>query len=121
MKAGSWVFATGVMAQDFKNGIALDVLAERAPHAGLPQREKEAQRIFENIDAVRPGAAPARTTVGRPAKSYPPVRAAPPYQQTRRQFLSGRIPPSTSIAQRGLLLPAADMNIQALGVIPRPG
>ena len=53
MKAGRWVFATGLMAQDFKNGIAPDVLAEQAPHAGMPKREKEAQRIFENLDAVR--------------------------------------------------------------------
>ena len=45
VKAGRWVFATGVMAQDFKNGIAADVLSERAPHAGLPKREKEALRI----------------------------------------------------------------------------
>src|SRR5262249_37081192 len=48
MKAGRWVFATGLMAQDFVNGIAPDVLATRAPHASLPKREKEAQRIFEN-------------------------------------------------------------------------
>src|SRR5215475_13276105 len=52
IKAGRWVFATGVMAQDFKNGIAPDVLSVRAPHAGLPKREKEALRIWENIDAV---------------------------------------------------------------------
>src|SRR6185295_18625145 len=44
MKAGRWVFATGIMAQDFVNGIAPDVLAERMPHAGRPKREKEAQR-----------------------------------------------------------------------------
>src|SRR6187402_3160406 len=47
MKAGRWVFATGLMAQDFKSRIAPDVLAEQAPHAGLPKREKEAQRIFD--------------------------------------------------------------------------
>src|ERR1700693_6416596 len=52
VKAGRWVFATGLMAQDFRNGIAPDVLAERAPHAGLPKREKEALRIFENLEAV---------------------------------------------------------------------
>ncbi len=46
MKAGRWVFVTGLMAQDFINGIAPDVLAQRAPHAGLPKREKEAARIF---------------------------------------------------------------------------
>ena len=43
----------------------------------------------------------------------------PPYQQVRRQALNGRIHPSTSIAQQALLLPGADMNIQALGVIPQ--
>jgi enamine deaminase RidA (YjgF/YER057c/UK114 family) len=121
MKAGSWVFATGVMAQDFKNGIAPDVLAERAPHAGLPKREKEAQRIFENIDAVLHAAGTERTNLVRTDQYYTTVKAVPPYQQTRRQFLGGRIPPSTSIAQQGLLLPGAAMNIQALGVIPRPG
>ena len=121
MKAGPWVFATGVMAQDFKTGIAPDVLAERAPHAGLPKREKEAQRIFENIDAVLRAAGTDRTNLVRTDQYYTTVKAVPPYQQMRREFLHGRIPPSTSIAQQGLLLPGADMNIQALGVIPRPG
>ena len=62
MKAGRWVFATGLMAQDFVNGIAPDVLAERAPHAGSPKREKEALRIFENLDAVLHAAGLAWTT-----------------------------------------------------------
>ena len=52
---------------------------------------------------------------------YTTVKALPPYQQVRRAHLNGRIPPSTSIAQQGLLLPGADMNIQALGIIPGPG
>src|ERR1700760_804705 len=121
MKAGRWVFASGLMAQDFVNGIAPDVLAERTPHAGLPKREKEALRIFENIDAVLRAAGTDRTNLVRTDQYYTTVKAVPPYQQTRRQFLNGRIPPSTSIAQQKLLLPGADMNIQALGVIPRPG
>ena len=49
------------------------------------------------------------------------MKAVPPYQQVRREFLKGRIPPSTSIAQQGLLLPGADMNIQAMGIIPGHG
>src|SRR5262245_29721694 len=65
VKAGHWVFATGLMAQDFVNGIAPDVLAERAPHSGLPKREKEAQRIFENLDAVLRAAGTDRTNLVR--------------------------------------------------------
>src|SRR6202165_3283899 len=121
IKAGRWVFATGVMAQDFKNGIAPDVLSERAPHAGLPKREKEALRIWENIDAVLRAAGTDRSNLVRTDQYYTTVKAVPPYQQVRREFLDGRIPPSTSIAQQALLLPGADMNIQAMAVIPEPG
>ena len=52
MKAGRWVFANGLMGQDFVNGIDPDVLSERMPHGGLPKREKEAARLFKNLDAV---------------------------------------------------------------------
>jgi enamine deaminase RidA (YjgF/YER057c/UK114 family) len=121
VKAGRWVFATGLMAQDFINGIAPDVLAERAPHAGLPKREKEALRIFENLDAVLSAAGTDRSNLVRTDQYYTTVKAVPSYQQVRREFLRGRIPPSTSIAQRGLLLPGADMNIQAMAAIPGQG
>jgi enamine deaminase RidA (YjgF/YER057c/UK114 family) len=121
IKAGRWVFATGLMAQDFANGIAADVLSERAPHAGVPKREKEALRIFENLDAVLRAAGTERSNLVRTDQYYTTVNAVPAYQQVRREFLKGRIPPSTSIAQQGLLLPGADMTIQAMGVIPGPG
>jgi enamine deaminase RidA (YjgF/YER057c/UK114 family) len=118
VKAGRWVFATGLMAQDFRTGIAPDVLSERTPHAGLPKREKEALRIFENLDAVLCAAGTDRSNLVRTDQYYTTVKAVPPYQQVRREFLRGRIPPSTSIAQQGLLLPGADMNIQAMAIIP---
>src|SRR5215510_1680882 len=114
VKAGRWVFATGVMAQDFKSGIAPDVLASRMPHGGRPKREKEALRIYENLDAVLRSAGTDRNNLVRTDQYYTTVKAVPPYQQARREFLQGRIPPSTSIAQRAMVLPGADMTIQAL-------
>src|SRR5262249_40691818 len=119
VKADRWVFATGLMAQDFINGIAPDVLSEHAPHSGLQKREKEALRIFANLEAVLHAAGTDCTNLVRTDQYYTTVKAVPPYQQVRRKFLRGRIPPSTSIAQHGLLLPGADMNIQAVGVIPK--
>ena len=62
-----------------------------------------------------------RTNLVRTDQYYTNVQAVPPYQHVRRDFLQGRIPPSTSVAQQGLLLPKADMNIQAMAVVPRPG
>jgi len=121
MKAGRWVFATGLMAQDFANGIAPDVLLQSAPHSGLPKREKEALRIFENLDAVLRAGGTERAALVRTDQYYTTVKAVPPYQQVRREFLRGRIPPSTSITQKSLLLPGADINIQALAVIEEKG
>jgi enamine deaminase RidA (YjgF/YER057c/UK114 family) len=121
VKAGRWVFASGLMAQDFVNGIAPDVLSERMPHAGLPKREKEAGRIFQHLDAVLRAAGTDRANLVRTDQYYTTVEAVPSYQSVRREFLSGRIPPSTSIAQRRFLLPAADINLQAVAVVPAPG
>jgi len=121
VKAGRWVFATGLMAQDFRNGIAPEVLAARMPHAGLPKREKEAARIFANLDGVLRAAGTDRTNLVRTDQYYTTVKAVPPYQHVRREFLQGRIPPSTSIAQKQLLLPDAEMNIQAMAVVPEAG
>jgi enamine deaminase RidA (YjgF/YER057c/UK114 family) len=118
IRAGRWVFATGVMAQDFAAGVASEVLAERAPHAGVPKREKEAARLFANLDAVLQAAGTERASIVRTDQYYTTVKAVPAYQAVRREFLGGRIPPSTSIAQKRLLLPGADMNIQAIAVIP---
>src|SRR5262245_19168100 len=121
MKAGRWVFATGVMAQDFTGGIAPDVLAERAPNAGAPKRANEAARIFQNLDAVLQAAGTGRDNLVRTDQYYTTVKAVPAYQAVRREFLGGRIPPSTSIAQRALLLPGADINIQAIAAVPQSG
>jgi enamine deaminase RidA (YjgF/YER057c/UK114 family) len=121
VKAGRWVFATGLMGQDFINGIAPDVLAPHAPHAGLPKREKEAARIFANLDAVLRAGGTDRNNLVRTDQYYTTVKAVPPYQQVRREFLRGRIPPSTSITQRRLLLPDADVNVQAVAVVPQAG
>jgi len=59
-----------------------------------------------------------RTNLVRTDQYYATVKAVPAYQQVRRTFLRGRIPPSTSITQQRLLLPDADMNVQAIAVIP---
>jgi enamine deaminase RidA (YjgF/YER057c/UK114 family) len=121
VKAGRWIFATGLMAQDFVNGIAPDVLLQRAPHSGLPKREREAARIFENLDGVLRAGGTDRANLVRTDQYYTTVKAVPPYQHVRREFLRGRIPPSTSITQKGLLLPAADINVQAMAVVPEKG
>ncbi|MEK9644172.1 MAG: RidA family protein [Alphaproteobacteria bacterium] len=121
MKAGRWVFATGIMAQDYGHGLSSNVLAENAPHAGLPKREKEAALIFEHLQRVLDAGGTTIENVVRTDQYYTTVEAVPPYQAQRHQVLKSIIPPSTSIVQTHLGLPGADINLQAIGAVPSDG
>ncbi len=83
-----------------------------------PSAKRKRSASSRNLDAVLRAAGTDRSNLVRTDQYYTTVKAVPPYQQVRREFLRGRIPPSTSIAQQGLLLPGADMNIQAMAIIP---
>ena len=121
VKAGRWVFVTGCMAQGFIAGIAPDVLAEHAPHAGLPKREKEAALIFDHLDRILRAAGSGLSNIVRTDQYYTTVEAVPAYQSVRRQALGSLIPPSTSVAENRFVLPDADINLQAVAVIPEDG
>jgi enamine deaminase RidA (YjgF/YER057c/UK114 family) len=121
MRAGRWVFATGHMGQDFEHGMAPDVLAPRLPHAGRPKREKEAAVIFDRFEAVVEAAGASLADIVRTDQYYTTVDAVPPYQAERRGRFGRLIPPSTSITMHGFSLPGADMNVQAIAVVPEDG
>jgi enamine deaminase RidA (YjgF/YER057c/UK114 family) len=121
VRAGRWVFVTGCMAQDFATGIAPEVLARAAPHAGLPKREKEAALIFDHLDRVLRAAGTEPANLVRTDQYYTTVKAVPAYQGVRRAFLGSRIPPSTSVAETRFVLPDADINLQAIAAIPEDG
>ena len=121
MRAGRWVFATGHMGQDFENGMAPEVLAPSLPHAGRPKREKEAGVIFDRFEAVVEAAGSNLANIVRTDQYYTTVEAVPPYQAVRRERLGRLIPPSTSITMHGFSLPGADMNVQAIAVVPEAG
>ncbi len=121
VRAGRWVFATGHMAQDFENGMAPGVMNERAPHSGAPKREKEASLIFDHIEAVLAAGGTGIANVVRTDQYYTTVDAVPPYQAARRSRFGALIPPSTSIVEQGFVLPGADINLQAIAVVPEDG
>ncbi len=121
MRAGRWVFATGQMGQDFVNGMAPEVLAPALPHAGAPKREKEAAVVFDRFQAVVEAAGSSLANIVRTDQYYTTVEAVPPYQAVRRERFGRLIPPSTSIAMHGFSLPGADINVQAIAVVPEDG
>ena len=118
MRAGNWIFATGHMAQDFETGIAADVLAERLPQAGPHKREKEAALIYDHLEAVLAAGGTELANVVRTDQYYTTVDAVPHYQTVRRGRFGTFIPPSTSIVERGFVLPEADINVQLMAIVP---
>ena len=61
------------------------------PTRWFAQAQKEALRIWENIDAVLRAAGTDRTNLVRTDQYYATVEAVPAYQQVRRDFLAGRV------------------------------
>ena len=116
MRAGSWVFASGHMAQDYGSGIAASVLREGAPNAAGPKSAREAARVFDNVEAVLAAGGASLDRVVRTDQYYTTVAMVPPYQAERRRRFGTLIPPSTSIVQRGLLLPGAALDLQIVAV-----
>ena len=116
IRAGSWVFASGHMAQDYGNGIAASVLREDAPNASGPKAAREAALVFDNVEAVLAAGGATLGRVVRTDQYYTSVAMVPPYQAERRRRFGDLIPPSTSIVQQGLLLPGAALDLQVIAV-----
>ncbi len=121
MKAGRWIFATGHMATDFKNGLAPAVFNPRLPHYGKPKNEREAEIIFGNLKNVLRSGGSDFANVVRLDQYYSTWKAVDPYHVVRRNVFGKYIAPSTSILQRGLLLPGADIEVQMIAIVPQGG
>lgn len=118
VRAGRWVFVSGLLGQDFENGIAPSVTSEQLPNAGAPKREKEAALIFDHLESVLAAGGSELANVIRTDQYYTTVKAVPPYQAVRHTRFGSNIPPSTSVVQSALLLPDADIHFQAIAVVP---
>jgi enamine deaminase RidA (YjgF/YER057c/UK114 family) len=118
MKAGRWVFTTGNLAQDFEGGISPEVISAELPHGGKPKHEKEASRVYDNIEEVLKKAGTELPNIVRLDQYYPTWKAVDPYHVVRRARLGKHIPPSTSMVMQGLLLPDAAMDVQAIAIVP---
>jgi enamine deaminase RidA (YjgF/YER057c/UK114 family) len=117
ISAGPWVFATGHMAQAYPGGLDPAVASFDLPHGGLPKQQKEAELIFERIDAVLRAAGTGLENIVRLDQYYPTHTAVDHYHVARTKHLRS-IPPSTSMLIDALPVPGADINVQAIAVLP---
>ena len=86
VKAGRWVFANGLMGQDFVNGIDPEVLSERMPHGGLAaplSLPKVEPATVLAADLPLPPHSSQTTIAGREPCRLVEVRSADDYPMTR--------------------------------------
>lgn len=116
VEAGPWVFATGQMATDYKEGFSTQVLDAAMPYRGPTKNEKEASLIFDNIDDVLKAGNSSLRNVVRLDQYYPRHEAVDPYHIVRRSRLGGVVPASTSVLVKKLLFPSAEMEAECIAV-----
>jgi enamine deaminase RidA (YjgF/YER057c/UK114 family) len=120
IRAGRWVFATGLCGTDFVNGIAPDVLQAGHPFNGPSQSHREAMRLFDNAAAVLSagGSSPADSV--RIDQYYTAPTVVDGYHETRRKFFKGQIPPSTSNLHQRFARTGQTMEVQLMAAVPAP-
>jgi enamine deaminase RidA (YjgF/YER057c/UK114 family) len=114
--AGSWVFASGVLATDFENGLAPQVVGDLRPRSGQPRWYREAAIMYERANEVLAAGGSDFSHAVRTDQFFPNWRAVPFLHQARREYSGGYVAPSTSILERRLPLPDAGMSMDVLAV-----
>ena len=115
--AGDWIFATGILATDFKAGLDPEISAAR-PLSGQPRWQREATCLYSRATEVLQAAGADFSHVVRTDQYLPDWRAVPFLHQVRRNYSGLYIPPSTSVLESSLLYPGAGMTMEIVAVTP---
>lgn len=121
MRAGGWVFATGVMATDARGGAAPEMKDSPRQLSGLPRWYREATRMFHCAHEVLQAGGTDFSRAVRTDQYLPDWRAVPFMHQARREFCGSYIAPSTTVLEPALRLPQAGMSMEVIAVRPGSG
>ncbi|MGZ5161742.1 MAG: RidA family protein [Burkholderiales bacterium] len=119
VRAGRWVFATGHKGTaDYTSGMSAPVVRAHLPQWDTSKLRREADQIFTNVAAVMDAGGSGLDKIVRVDQNYTSGRAVEAYHDARRAVLKDHIPPSTSTLVQGFLLPAQEIEVHAIGVVP---
>jgi hypothetical protein len=122
MKAGNWVFLTGIEAVDFDTGLHPAVAGNPAlPYHGLPKHRREGDFICARLGELLDEAGTSFANTVRLDQYYPTWKAVDPYHLSRHAAFGTYIPPSTSVIMEELLTRGADITASVLAVVPGGG
>ena len=119
IKAGNWVFLTGIEAVDYGVGLHPAVAGNpEFPYHGLPRHRREGDFICARFRELLAQAGTSFSNTVRLDQYYPTWKAVDPYHLARRAAFGDYIPPSTSVVMEGLLTRGADISASLLAVVP---
>ncbi|WP_187144447.1 RidA family protein [Microvirga massiliensis] len=114
VRAGDWIFGTGLRATDEKGILRADVARVGRPLSSPPKAQREAQFIFERVECLLSEAGGSLGHIARIDQYYPHWKFVDPYHVARKEALKGKVAPSTSIIVDGLLCTDCSMDIQVM-------
>jgi enamine deaminase RidA (YjgF/YER057c/UK114 family) len=121
VRAGKWVFGTGLRATRPDGTLDPDVAREQRPFGVPPRAEREAAAIFTGMATALQQCGSAMGQVARLDQYYPDARHVDPYHVARKRALAGQVAPSTSVIVPQLLNPGACMDVQVIAATSDSG
>jgi enamine deaminase RidA (YjgF/YER057c/UK114 family) len=121
VRAGAWVFASGVMASDDGGNLARQVASNPRPLSGLPRWHTEAQLMYARAAEVLTAGRSSFAAAVRTDQYFPDWRAVPFLHGVRREYCGAYIAPSTSILVPALAAPGAGMSMEVMAVASESG
>jgi enamine deaminase RidA (YjgF/YER057c/UK114 family) len=121
VRAGKWVFGTGLRATLPDGRMDPAVLREGRPLGVAPQPQREAEAIFRGMAESLREAGSGMAQIARLDQYYPDPGCVDPYHVARKKALAGQVAPSTSVIVSGLLNLDASMDVQVLAATTASG
>lgn len=122
VKAGGWVFLTGIETVDYGSGLPAAAAGNPAlPLHGLPKHRREGDYVCARFRDLLAKAGTSFANTVRLDQYYPTFKAVDPYHLARRAAFGDYIPPSTSVIMEELAGRGADISASLLAVVPGGG
>ena len=121
VRAGPWVFASGILAADDKGALAPEAVDGGRPLSGLPRWYREALCLYRGAEEVLAAGGTDLRHAVRSDQYFPDWRAVPFLHLARKERCGDYIAPSTSVLEPRLLIPGAGMAMEMIAVRPGAG
>jgi enamine deaminase RidA (YjgF/YER057c/UK114 family) len=121
IRAGDFLFPSGLMATDFINGIAPEARTRPGRPLDVRPVKQQTRYIYKTLKRVVESAGSSLDHLVRLDQFTLNRETANDYLEGRNEFLLKDRPASTLVPVAGLLLPEAGIEVDAIGIVPRPG